>query len=290
MAEPSGGAEGAEYRIVFLPLPESLKSNVNGFLFDPSIPIPVEIPATQTGALENLTIEMIAAGMIRVICKYAAVNRADDEISVYYRKFVLAFKPNILDEFKSAAMVHLQNGSYGIAREIIAAIAGLFPGSAEAAELGLMLARETGSDGEEDYHEAYSLIRSGDEESGMKKLRKFLERKPDSWNGWFMLGWALRRLKRWEDAILCFRKALETGGRRSDTYNEIAICLMETGRFEAARQELETALSADAQNTKILSNLAVLALKTGHVTEAGALFRKILDIEPDDPLAKNFFS
>jgi tetratricopeptide (TPR) repeat protein len=284
------------YSIVFLPVPESLQSKIDieDFSFNPSIPIPVEISAgSETGALENLTIEMIIAGMIRVICQYAAANRADDEVSVYYRNFVLAFKPNIMAEFKSAAMVHLRNGSYGMAREIITALAGLFPGSGEASELGSMLARETdpetGSGSEPDYREAYHLIRDGNEEAGMEKLRRFLEHRPDSWNGWFMLGWALRRLKRWEDALACFRKALETGGRCADTYNEIAICLMETGRWEAARGELETALAGDGKNIKILSNLAILALKTGNETEADALFRKVLEIEPDDPLAKFFF-
>jgi cytochrome c-type biogenesis protein CcmH/NrfG len=152
-----------------------------------------------------------------------------------------------------------------------------------------MLARKAGT-AETDYREACRLIKEGDEEAGMRKLRKFLERHPDSWNGWFMLGWALRRLDRWQDALLCFRKSLETGGIEADIHNEIAICLMETGDFDAARGELEAALSRDAANVKVISNMAVLALKTGSETEARSLFRRVLDIEPDDPLAKRFFS
>jgi Flp pilus assembly protein TadD len=104
-----------------------------------------------------------------------------------------------------------------------------------------------------------------------------------------MLGWALRRLKRWEEAIACFRKAAEAGGVCADTCNELAICLMETGRYDAARRELETALSMDGENIKILSNMAILALKTGGETEAKLMFQRVLEASPNDPLANRFF-
>jgi tetratricopeptide (TPR) repeat protein len=284
----SGGTQPAK-KIVFLPLPESLslKTGANGFTFDPSIPVPVEIPVDAgPDALKTLTIEMIVAAMIRVICKYADADKAGDEAAVYYRNFVLAYKPDILDEFKAAATAYLRNGSYGMAREVIASLRGLFPGSADAEKLDAALA---GVGEDADYREARRLITDGQEETGMNRLRKFLERRPDSWNGWFLLGWALRRLKRWQDALSCFRKALNAGGRCPDTYNEIAICLMETGDYESARRELEAALSSDGTNTKIISNMAVLALKTGRDAEARSLFRRVLDIDPDDPLAAKFF-
>jgi Flp pilus assembly protein TadD len=291
-SETGGPHDGvpAGKKIIFMPLPENLNAGTQGFLFDPSMPVPVEIPADAgIDALKNLTIEMIVAGMIRVICRYAGADRADDEAAVYYRNFVLTYKPDILAEFTAAATAYLQNGSYGMAREVIESLRGLFPGSAEAEKLGATLAGMAGTE-DEDYREAHRLIRDGNEDAGMKKLRKFLERRPDSWNGWFMLGWALRRLKRWQDALLCFRKAIDTGGRCPDTCNEIAICLMETGDYAGARAELEAALSLDGANTKIISNMAVLALKTGRDDEARSLFRRVLDADPDDPLAKKFFA
>jgi Tfp pilus assembly protein PilF len=284
--------------IVFLPAPENLKSKINieGFSVDPSIPIPVELPGNKENgkpdftAIEDLTIEMIVSGMIRVICHNAALGQTGNKISNYYRGFVLAFKPNILAEFKNAAIIHLQKGSYSMAHEIIAALDGLFPASPEVLALKSMFFEETDVRGESNYQEAYRLISGGNEQAGMEKLRKFLELHPDSWNAWFMLGWALRKLKRWEEGAACFRKAVETGGVYADTYNELAICLMEAGDCDAARRELETALSRESENIKLISNLAILALRTGQEAEANVLFRKVLDIEPDDPLANRFFS
>jgi tetratricopeptide (TPR) repeat protein len=287
----------APTKIIFLPVTEELAAKVRaaGFPIDAAIPIPVELPAEadtaarELVALKNLTIEMIIAGMIRMICRFTLENNAENQVSAYYRRFVLAFKPDILAEFKSAAYAHIQNGSYNMAREIIAALKGLFPGRDEVSVLEEALAEASAPRADEDYESAYRLISSGDEKSGIERLRKFLERHPDSWNGWFMLGWALRRLKRWQDAIACFRKALEIGGGCTDTYNELAICLMETGCYDEARNELEKALSLDEKNTKIISNMAILALKTGHETEAEILFRKVLEAVPNDPLANRFF-
>ena len=135
------------------------------------------------------------------------------------------------------------------------------------------------------FREAYDLINRGQDEQGLVKIRDFIERHPKVRNGWFLLGWALRKLGRFKDAMESFRKAVELGGTDIDTQNEIAICLMELGEYGSARKELEIALREDPENIKIISNLGVLALKQGKKTEAEAFFRTVLELDPRDPLA-----
>lgn len=65
---------------------------------------------------------------------------------------------------------------------------------------------------DETFHSAYVLISSGQEEKGLDKVRLFLQKNPKVWNAWFLLGWGMRRLCRWEDAKKSFEKALEFGG------------------------------------------------------------------------------
>jgi len=140
--------------------------------------------------------------------------------------------------------------------------------------------------------EAHDCISRGSDEAGLLKIREFIERHPKVWNGWFILGWALRKLGRYGDGLEAFRKAMElgrpSGAGGGDIRNEIAICLMETGDFSGARKELEHALREDPENTKIISNLGVLAQKSGNPEEAAAFFRTVLELDPDDPLA-NFY-
>ncbi|MDR2842790.1 MAG: tetratricopeptide repeat protein [Spirochaetaceae bacterium] len=140
------------------------------------------------------------------------------------------------------------------------------------------------------FREAYELIRTGNENDGMLKLKSFLEKNPAIWNAWFMLGWALRRQKRWKDGSDAFRKALDLGGDNADTRNELAICLMELGDMKQAQKELETALVHETENIKIISNLAMLALKQGDKQKAEAFFRTILEIDPSDPLANEYIN
>jgi tetratricopeptide (TPR) repeat protein len=147
---------------------------------------------------------------------------------------------------------------------------------------------ESGVLDDNDFYDAVNLVRSGKDDLSLLKIKNFLEKHPRVWNGWFVLGWALRRLRRWEDGYEAFKKAIEFGGGNSDTRNEAAICLMEMGDLTEARKELEYALREEPENTKIISNLGVLALKSGDDDEAAAFFRAVLELDPNDPVAAEF--
>ncbi|GHU81816.1 hypothetical protein FACS189468_5120 [Spirochaetia bacterium] len=203
---------------------------------------------------------------------------------------LLAMTPPFPDGLFNAGFFYMKRRDFNKARECFAAYLALeevrLP--PEKQERARKLAEEITRNSLDDevFREAYELIRLGEEEKGILKVRDFLERHPEVWNGWFILGWGLRRLGRWEDGAACFEKALDLGGDNGDTRNELAICLMETGDFPAARGELELALREEPENVKIISNLGVLALKTGDDDLAAGFFRTVLELEPEDPVAK----
>ena len=132
--------------------------------------------------------------------------------------------------------------------------------------------------------EAYNCINNGDDEKGLSKIHDFLQKHPKAWNGWFVLGWALRKLGRYSDSLESLRKAHEHGGRSLDLKNETAICLMELGDLKQAQKELEQALREEPENIKIISNLGVLAMKTGDKAKAASYFRFVLELDPADPV------
>ncbi|MFA6508719.1 MAG: tetratricopeptide repeat protein [Treponemataceae bacterium] len=356
-----------EDRIVYLSVPESLRRDFGNFTIDPSIPIPVELPPGAARLeVENLSWEMMVSGMLKVVARDPRAEDAD-----YYRHFVVAVKPKILDEFTEAAILKSRNGDFELALEILGALQGLVPTSPTVA-LNMALVQEARADAqeragnEEDaeeiaefafkaykealafdppfpeayfnagffymkkrnfvkakdcfsryllisedatkrakaagivkeieardlddsvFREAYDFIRMGEEEKGIEKARDFLLRHSAVWNGWFLLGWGLRRMARWEDAIAAFRKAAELGGGSCDVCNELAICLMETGKLALARKELEKALRLENDNVKVISNLGVVALRSGNKNEAAAFFRTVLELAPEDQVAKQY--
>lgn len=136
------------------------------------------------------------------------------------------------------------------------------------------------------FEAAYKLISSGEEEKGLEEIRLYLQNNPNVWNGWFMLGWGLRRLERYSDARKAFEKALQCGGDcKADTFNEMALCLIQEKEFDEAKKNLLKAYEMESENTKVMSNLGYLALAQGKKQEARNYFQAVLEFDPKDKIA-----
>lgn len=138
------------------------------------------------------------------------------------------------------------------------------------------------------FQDAYELIHNGSEKEGIEKILLFLETNKDVWNAWFLLGWAQRKLRNYEEARDAFLTALNVGKPGADLYNELAICEMELLNLRESRNFLEKALRLDPENMKIISNLGILSVKSGDIKEAENYFKIALEIEPDDPIANEY--
>ncbi len=139
---------------------------------------------------------------------------------------------------------------------------------------------------DEAFKAAYDLISNGQEEKGLEQIKDFLQNNPKVWNGWFMLGWGLRRLERYSEAKQAFLEALKCGGdTNSDTYNELSLCYVQEKDFAEAKKCLMKALSIEPESTKIISNLGYLALAMGNKQEARNYFTAVLEYDPKDKIA-----
>lgn len=151
------------------------------------------------------------------------------------------------------------------------------------------------------FKKAISLIDQGKASDALPLIQHFIEENPKNWNGWFLLGWALRVLKRWQEGEVTLQKSFELYQKNenkefeeigiysqnecSQICNELAICLMENGKLNEAQSVLEISLSKDCENVKLISNLGVVAMKKGDDAKAVSYFRTALYIDPDDPIA-----
>jgi len=272
--------------LAYIIIPEHLQegfSSLSSFVFNPTIPLPIELPpdCPDSGSfrIESLTVEMILSGILLDLAE-----NPDGENSDYYRNLAAAAKPNLAEELEDAAIAKEKTGDDEAAREIFRLLDGLLGQNPQSNNPDYAAFEHQA------FEDAVDLISQGREEQGILKAKEFLERHPASGRGWFVLGWGLRRLTRWKDATACFEKAIELGCANTDARNELAICYMETGYLEDAQQELEKALRCDPNNVKIISNMGVLAMKQGDRERADSLFRTVLELEPDDPIAKAYFT
>ena len=136
------------------------------------------------------------------------------------------------------------------------------------------------------FQNAFDLISKGEDEKALEEIRLFLQNNPEVWNAWFMLGWALRKMGRFEDAKQAFLEAIKFGGdKNADTLNELALCSIQLNEFSLAKKYLLDAFALEPESTKIISNLGYLALAEGNKQEARNYFATVLEYDSNDKIA-----
>ena len=99
---------------------------------------------------------------------------------------------------------------------------------------------------------------------------------------WFNLAFLLRQIRRYDDALGCYQKALATGVSAPETarLNRAVIYGDHLRQDEAAECELRAALELNPAFVPALLNLASLLEDRGRRDEAGALYAKALAVDP----------
>ena len=117
----------------YINIPAELYAQFNGdgetdrFSFDPSIPLPVELPPGETDfRAETVSAEMILSGILRELSVYSGSSPYPKHFE-YYRTLVAALRPDVPAELTEAAVLKARNGDYDTALEIFDILAGLFP-------------------------------------------------------------------------------------------------------------------------------------------------------------------
>ncbi|MDP2792110.1 MAG: tetratricopeptide repeat protein [Rectinemataceae bacterium] len=212
----------------------------------------------------------------------------DDLAYECYRK-LLAMEPPFAPAYYHAAFFFVRKRSFDRAVSLFTSFIGLSDDEDKVARTKEVL-KKLQNLGYLDttFKEAYDFIQMGEEEKGLEKAMEFVGKYPAVWNGWFLAGWAQRRLSRWKDALEAFSQAVSLGAQETDTFNEMALCQIELRDFAAARASLEKALRIEPENVKIIVNLGALAFRLGKKGEALGFFRSALVIDPNDALAKDW--
>lgn len=107
--------------IVFVSLPEDMTRKIGDFTIDPSILIPVELlPGQEEWDAKDLSWEMIIAAMLKIL-----VYNPEHEHADYYRRFVLAAKPSIIEDLSRSGIAKAKNRDFEVAEEIFKALVSL---------------------------------------------------------------------------------------------------------------------------------------------------------------------
>jgi Flp pilus assembly protein TadD len=109
-------------RIGFISIRETKQRRIGDFALDPEILLPVELPSNAPAAPRDVKWEAIVAGALKVLAYEPATANAD-----YYRKFILAVKPDIMNELTHLGITSARNGDYDLGIEVFRSLEGMFP-------------------------------------------------------------------------------------------------------------------------------------------------------------------
>ncbi|MDD7202267.1 MAG: tetratricopeptide repeat protein [Sphaerochaetaceae bacterium] len=131
---------------------------------------------------------------------------------------------------------------------------------------------------------AYDQISMGEEDKALETLKDWIVKNPKTWNGYFLQGWALRKLGRFDEARESFLTCLNLGQKDGDIYNELSLCEFSLGNKPLAKDYLDIAVDLDGKNLTYLSNLAYMHLEDEEYGQARRLLEKARALDSSDPL------
>jgi tetratricopeptide (TPR) repeat protein len=135
--------------------------------------------------------------------------------------------------------------------------------------------------------QAYCLIARSYAELGRWKMaerfyRQSLARKQEPWT-WLLLGSALDRLERHDEAEECLRKALKVDPDYDEAHYNLGYSYRRQGKFALAEKHLRRAIEIDPKYALAYAELgALLAGQKNRIKEAVSCLRNALDHNPND--------
>ncbi len=110
---------------------------------------------------------------------------------------------------------------------------------------------------------------------------QYVQAVPDSYEGWFNLGVALKQKGKPQEAIIAYEEAIKVRPDGAEAFGNLAIVHHENEEFEQARQAYERALEIEPSHSGTLWNLALLYHRTGNLESAEKCYARLVKAQPD---------
>ncbi len=120
-------------------------------------------------------------------------------------------------------------------------------------------------------------------------LEKAIAQDPRHFEAHSILGKLLISKQDFQGAIQAYQGAIRINGQSADAYFNLGYAYMAIGDFDSAIASYEScwALKPPYQD-EVLTNLAISYLKKNQSDRAHSLFKQALDLNPDNPVARNY--
>jgi tetratricopeptide (TPR) repeat protein len=127
---------------------------------------------------------------------------------------------------------------------------------------------------------------AGQPEAAVHECRRLLDSAPEALDAWNLLGLALYRLKRAEEAEAAYRSGLAVRPR-ADLMNNLGLLLKGQDRFNEAMDCFQAAIRLAPRLADGYANLGRLLRQSGNAGGARAMLARAVALNPDLPLARS---
>jgi protein O-GlcNAc transferase len=131
------------------------------------------------------------------------------------------------------------------------------------------------------FESAFVHYQAGNLQRAEQILKKILKLQPDNFEACYYLGGILDDALRPEEAITCYRRAMEINPEFPGTYYNIASLLQGKRQFDEALAYYQKALSLDPACADIYNSIGVILQSKGEFGEAVSYYQKALGLDPN---------
>jgi tetratricopeptide (TPR) repeat protein len=126
-----------------------------------------------------------------------------------------------------------------------------------------------------------AAMKSNNFEEAVKQLQLAAEKDPNQPNIYANLGFALTQLKKYDEALAVYNKALALKPDDAATHSLISLALAGAGKIEEATQEVQQVAKLDPSIAgQAYYNLGIILTNRGKSKEAVESFKKAIEIDP----------
>ncbi len=135
------------------------------------------------------------------------------------------------------------------------------------------------------YSEGIDLYNLKRYEEALEAFEKAIELNPKNADAWSGKGNVLPWLKRYEEALKAYEKAIKLSPEDSYAWTGKSVVLIELEKYEEAMKALEKAVELDSKNVNAHINLGELFFNLGNLKGSSEKVKVLLDINENNALA-----
>lgn len=123
--------------------------------------------------------------------------------------------------------------------------------------------------------------------TAVKLIKQSLDHAPGNPHAWNNLGNILSTQDRTAEAQEAYRRVTSLAPSMVEAWYNLGVCLRDAGDFDAAVRHFRTALDHQPSFLRVYETLGRLLYRLGRFAEAGDIYQRWLQFEPEHPVARH---